>query len=122
MSIYEQQVLLKELDFKSPTDYLAFIFSNNLTCEGGNYSYLDNCGDYLYAAVELSQINLNYNAVEFYPGYLLIGSDGGGEAFAIEKTTGYFVRTPFIGHDEDTPIVVGQTWPEFLKYLNDNAA
>ena len=61
--------------------------------------------------------NLDYNAAEFYSGYFLIGSNGGGEALAIEKATGYFVITPFIGHDEETPITVGQTWPEFWQRL-----
>jgi len=46
-----------------------------------------------------------------------ISSYRGGEAFAIEKATGRFVETPFIGHDEETLLILGLTWPEFLEYL-----
>ncbi|WP_223649854.1 hypothetical protein [Hymenobacter psoromatis] len=71
----------------------------------------------LIEADELLQFNSAHEAAEFYPGYFLIGSDGGGEAFAIGKASGNFVLTPYIGHDEETPIIVGRTWTEFLDYL-----
>ena len=108
------------LDFNPPSEYLSFVFSNNIVYNGENHSYLSSCGDYLYAATKLIELNLEYRADEFYPGYFLIGSDGGGEAYAIEKATSHFIMTPFIGHDEETPILVGRTWPEFLKYLRNN--
>lgn len=116
----QNHAFLGALDFNLPADYLSFIFFNNIIYKEQNYSYLSECGDYLYAANELIKVNSEYLADEFYPGYFLIGSNGGGEAYAIEKTSGYFVMTPFIGHDEETPILTGRTWPEFLKYLRDN--
>ncbi|MFD1470157.1 hypothetical protein ACFQ48_18150 [Hymenobacter caeli] len=116
------QTLLAALDFNPPADYLSFVASNNIIYNDQQYSYLSECGDYLCAVNELIKFNLEYNNAEIYTGYFLIGSDGCDEAYAIEKTTGYFVKTPFIGHDDDTPIVVGQTWPEFQKHLYDNAA
>jgi hypothetical protein len=71
----------------------------------------------LVEADELIEFNATREAEEFYAGYFLIGSGGGGEAFVIEKATGNFIMTPYIGHDDETPIVVGRTWPEFLDYL-----
>jgi hypothetical protein len=112
--------ILSALDFNLPTGFLSFISSNNIVYDGENYSYLSNCGDYLYAAARLVEVNSEYRVDEFYPSYFLIGSNGGGEAYAIEKATGRFIITPFIGHDEETSILVGQTWPEFFKYLRDN--
>ncbi|GAA3961519.1 SMI1/KNR4 family protein [Hymenobacter antarcticus] len=104
-----QQDFLDTLDFALPQEYLAYLFTAESTYEFG--------GAYLIEADELLQFNVTREADEFYPGYLLIGSDGGGEAFAINKAAGKFVLTPFIGHDEETTIVVGRTWQEFLDYL-----
>ncbi|MFD2720211.1 hypothetical protein ACFST9_15915 [Hymenobacter monticola] len=104
-----QQDFLDTLDFTPPEEYLSYLFAAESTYEFG--------GAYLIEADELVQLNKDYHADDFCPGYFLIGSDGGGEAFAIEKATGNFIITSFIGHDEETPIVVGRTWPEFLEYL-----
>lgn len=117
LAIHEQQALLAALDFTPPADYLVFIFSNNIIRDYCNYSYLGIDGSYLYGAADLIETNLDYSAAEFYPGYFLIGSNGGGEALAIEKATGYFVITPFIGHDDETSVTIGQTWLEFWQRL-----
>ena len=104
-----RQDFLDTLDFTPPQDYLAHLFTAESAHEFG-----DAC---LIEADDLVQFNADYKASEFYPDYFLIGSDGGGEASAVEKATGNFVQTPFIGHDEETPNVVGRTWAEFLEYL-----
>ncbi|MBF9220483.1 SMI1/KNR4 family protein [Hymenobacter ruricola] len=104
-----QQEFLDTLDFAPPEAYRSYLFSAESNYEFG--------GAYLIEADELLQFNTDYQAAENYPGYFLIGSDGGGEAFAIEKATGNFVQTPFIGHDEETSNVVGRTWSEFLEFL-----
>ena len=109
-----QQEFLDTLDFEPPHEYLGYIFTAESTYEFG--------GAYLIEADELLAFNADYKASELYPGYFLIGSDGGGEAFAIETATGNFVQTPFIGHDEETPNVLGRTWSEFLKYLHTEYA
>lgn len=107
MTQLQQQRFLTQLDFKLPHAYAAYLFSNPeiYQCYGA-------C---LVEANQLLQYNTDYGTTELFPGYFLIGSTGGGEAFAIEKTTGYFVMTPFVGHDEETPIVIGRTWPEFFQ-------
>ena len=104
-----QQELRAQLDFKVPQAYLAYLSDTASTYQFG--------GAYLAEDHELLQFNADYRATEFYPSYFLIGSNGGGEAFAIEKTTGHFVEMPFIGHDEEMPIILGLTWSEFLDYL-----
>jgi hypothetical protein len=104
-----QQNFLAKLDFQLPSEYIAYLLSTESTYEFG--------GAYLVEDTELLQYNADYEAAEFYPGYFLIGSTGGGEAFAIEKATGHFIQTPFIGHDEEAPIILGLIWSEFLEYL-----
>lgn len=104
-----QQAFLAQLDFSLPPAYLAYLVAAESAYQFG--------GAYLVESSELAQLNADHEAAEFYSGYFLVGSTGGGEAFAIEKAAGHFVQTPFIGHDEETPIIVGLTWPEFLDYL-----
>ncbi|TDN40325.1 hypothetical protein E4631_11735 [Hymenobacter sp. UV11] len=103
-----QQDFLAQLDFTLPPAYLAYLFASESTYQFGRA--------YLIEADELLQFNADHDAAEFYPGYFLIGAHEG-EAFAMEKATGRFVETPLIGHDEETPIILGLTWPEFLEYL-----
>jgi hypothetical protein len=109
-----QQQFLAQLDFEPPKEYLAYLVATESIYQFGSA--------YLIEDDELLSFNADYEAAEFYPGYFLIGSDGGGEAFAIAKATGNFVQTPFIGHDAETPAVVGRTWPEFLEYLRTDYA
>lgn len=103
-----QQDFLAQLSFELPQEYLAYLFSTESTYDFG--------AAYLVEADELMQYNVDYEAAQNYTGYFLIGAQDG-EAFAIEKVTGHFVGIPFIGHDEETPIILGITWSEFLKYL-----
>jgi len=103
-----QQVFFGTLGFELPADYLAYLFATESIYEFG--------WAYLVEADDLLRFNADHEAAAFYPGYFLIGAHDG-EAFAIEKATGRFVETPFIGHDEETPITLGLTWPKFLKYL-----
>lgn len=105
---YHQQ-LLAELDFTPPKGYLDYLLTVESSHEFG--------GAYLVAEHELLRYNEDHEAATVYPGYFLIGSDAGGEAFAVEKATGKFVQLPFNGLAEEAPVILGLTWPEFLDYL-----
>ncbi len=109
-----QQDFVETLDFAPSKEFLSYLLSTESIYEFG--------GAYLVEADEMLQFNTDYRASEFFPDYFLIGSDGGGEAFAIEKATGNFVQFPLIGPDEDTVAVVGRTWSEFLEYLQTEYA
>ncbi|MFD1873166.1 hypothetical protein [Hymenobacter bucti] len=104
-----QRDFLAQLDFELPKEHLAYLFSAESTYQFD--------GAYLVEDHELLQYNADREAAEVYPGYFLIGADGGGEALAIEKDTGNFVAVPFIGHDEETAVVIGRTWDDFLQRL-----
>jgi len=64
---------------------------------------------------ELVGHNEGYLAREFYPGCVLIGSDGAGEAIAVRKMDGRIevVLMPFIGGVPDA-LVGGNSLEEFL--------
>lgn len=106
-STYRQE-LVDQFGFAPPPDYLTYLLTAESTFDFGPA--------YLIEADELLQYNAQYEAAECFPGYFLIGAQDG-EAFAIEKATGRFIQTPFIGHNEETPIILGLTWAEFLAHL-----
>ncbi|MGI4832267.1 MAG: hypothetical protein ACRYFK_02285 [Janthinobacterium lividum] len=112
-STYRQE-LINQLGFEPSQGYLDYLLATKSIYQFG--------GAYLIEDDELLSFNADYEANEFYPGYFLIGSDGGGEAFAIEKATGNFIQLPFVGHDEETVMIIGRTWPEFLEYLETEYA
>ncbi len=72
----------------------------------------------LWALVDLIKANRDYNADENYPGFFLIGTDGGGEACAIEKKTGSLYIIPFIGSLPEDAIFVGNSFQELTEYLS----
>jgi len=112
-STYRQE-LINQFGFTPPQGYLAYLLATESTYQFG--------GAYLIEDDELASFNADHEADDYYPGYFLIGSNGSGEAFAIEKAMGNFIQFPFIGHDEETATVVGRTWPEFLEYLKTEYA
>lgn len=89
-----------QLGVPLPADYVEFLVRPN-GGEGpiGESGYLT-----LWPAEELSQLNKDYCVQEFAPGLTLMGSDGGGNAYAIDTREGapHFVSVPFIGMDLDT--------------------
>jgi hypothetical protein len=108
MALTYRQELLDQFGFAPPSDYLTYLLTAESTFDFG--------AAYLVEADELLQYNIDYDAAERFPGYFLIGAQDG-EALAIEKATGHFIQTPFIGHDEETPIILGLTWSEFSDHL-----
>jgi hypothetical protein len=52
-----------------------------------------------------------------FKGLVLIGSDGGGEAVAIDRASGRYVMTPFIGDEPDTRIDAGGTFAELKAFI-----
>lgn len=77
-----------------PDEYIAFLRRVN-----GGEGFLGENYAVLWRAEELVQFNREYETVEYAPQLFLIGSNGGGEAYAFDQTSGsstlFFV--PFIG-------------------------
>ena len=57
----------------------------------------------LWRAEELIEMNLGYNVVEYFPNLFLIGTDGGGEAYAFDVSASdrRVFEVPFIGMPSD---------------------
>jgi len=97
-----------------PSDYKEFLKTAN-GCEGmfngKNYAILWSGGDLL-------RYNKEYQVDEFLEGMLLIGSDGGGEAFAFDKVNEMaIVHVPFVGMERALAVKISDSFSGFLDLL-----
>jgi hypothetical protein len=53
------------------------------------------------------------------PNYFIIGSDGGGEALAIERNSGHIYKLPFIGMSNIDAQYICDTFDEFISLLEN---
>lgn len=105
-----------DLSVSLPDDYRAFVRRNNGGAGVIGEQYVE-----LWKVEELRRLNDDYGTAEFRPGFLLIGSNGGGESFAFDMRSvpWNMVMLPFIGDVEDA-IPVGRSFTEFLSdYARD---
>ena len=110
--IYEIQQIL---NFVFPDDYQSFMKHSN-GAEGmvGDNAYLQ-----LWSLDNLAEYNEGYEVSEYLPGLILIGSDGGGEAYAYDNRYDHkpIVQVPFISINFDGLIKCADRFEGFLKYL-----
>jgi hypothetical protein len=104
----------KTMNITFPNDYQDFLHTVN-GCEGifngKNYAILWN-------GCDLQKYNQEYQVDEYLEGMLLIGSDGGGEAFAFDKLNGMIiVRVPFVGMDRDLAVRIADNFTALLSSL-----
>ena len=102
--------------FAFPGDYLQFMREYGGT-EGfvGRESYL-----ILWPIRELITHNEGYKVKEFCPELVLIGSNGGGTAYAFDTSSREksIVEIPFMDLGLSNVTIVGQSFLSFLEYLN----
>jgi hypothetical protein len=103
----------KELAVRLPDDYKEFLrVTDGYAGSIGEDGYID-----LFATQQIVELQRGYEFDRDLPGFLLIGSNGGGEAFGFDKRTEPWnvVMVPFIGTEWKVSIVVGNTFNKFLK-------
>jgi hypothetical protein len=81
-----------------PEGYMAFLERTN-----GGDGFIGERYVHLWRAEDLVEVNRAYNTAEFFPGFFLIGSDGGGEAYAfdVSENDPTVFEVPFIGTPSD---------------------
>jgi cell wall assembly regulator SMI1 len=104
----------QELGVVFPADYRAFL----LHCNGGEGSI----GEHwvrMWPVHELKETNEGYGAREWYPGLLLIGTDGGGEAYVFDLRTSPWrvLEVPFIGYEPDQERVLGESFVDAIEFM-----
>ncbi len=105
----------RALDLQLPREYREFLEKSN-GAEGfvGNNSYA--C---FWPVNELKQLNDAYEVGRYAPGYVFVGSDGGGEAIAFDTTSSMsIVKMLFVGMSRDIAIPQAETFWQFLEVLH----
>ncbi|SDF61120.1 SMI1/KNR4 family protein [Chitinophaga filiformis] len=104
---------IKAIDCKFPPGYQEFMREHN----GGEGSILDGQWLVLWPVEELQKNNEMYNVPEFAPGLFLIGSNGGGLAFGINKSKETFIQVDMYAIADEEAEDIGTNFKEFLTSL-----
>ncbi len=98
-----------------PSDYMEFLAQFN-----GMEGFMRD-GSYLmlWRAEKICEFNDGYCVSELAPGIVLIGSDGGGNAFGVDtRVEPYrFIAVPFVDLDLEYLQVLGSSLEEFFTVL-----
>lgn len=99
-----------------PLDYKRVLLEAN-----GFEGFVDG-GSYLvlWSVDDLMSFNVDYEVSKHCPGLLLIGSDGSGEAFAIDfdDSAKPIVQIPFVGMSRAHVQLVARDFSEFIEVLS----
>jgi len=103
-------------NIKLPEDYISFMEQRN-----GGEGFVGENYLGIYQIEEIIKANEDYEVEKYIPGLLLIGSNLGGEAFALDFRIGKtnYIMIPFMFDEEDI-IVLSQNIEGFMfKLYND---
>jgi hypothetical protein len=110
----EIEIFETEAGFRLPTEYRMFLQNHN----GGEGFIGSGAYVILWRLEELLKMNVAYEVEEYVPGFFFFGSDGGGEAFAFDRTKEMaIVSMPFVGMEPDLATPIALTFGDFLKAL-----
>ena len=103
------------LDRRFPAEYAAF-----LTLHNGGEGFVGEAFLRLYPVEELASVNADYNVDECAPGFFIVGSDGGGEAFGFDTRESEWpvVMLPFIGMEWEYAVRADVSFNRFLVQLH----
>jgi SMI1 / KNR4 family (SUKH-1) len=96
-----------------PEGYVAFLQRAN-----GGEGFLGERYVQLWRAEELLETNRGYKVAEFFPNLFLIGTDGGGEAYAFDVSgnDASVFEVPFIGMPSDAR-AIANSFDSFIAAL-----
>ena len=106
------------LQIAFPADYIEFMTASDGAEGVVGASYLQ-----LWPAGDLVGLNRDYAVDEFVPGYVLFGSDGGGELFAFARDStsapAPIVELPKVSMKPSEARARGSSFREFLSMLGE---
>ena len=95
---------------KLPQEYIKYMENNNEYTGILNEQYYN-----IWKSEDIISMNNNYQVQELFPNLIYFGSNGGGEAFAFDKSNNMcIVSIPFIGTEKDK-IIVANNFNDFMK-------
>lgn len=109
-SSQELQDFQRDVNFHLPQGFISFYEVSNGATIQGNESYAE-----LWTLSSMIESNLDYDVDTYAPEFFLFGSDGGGNAFAIERNTGHLYEMPFIGMSKEEAVFRSASFSDFLN-------
>lgn len=109
---YESEKIGKVNNVVLPKQYIEFMQKHN-----GGEGDIGETWFVLFPLEELQEINDAYEIEEFLPGHIIIGSNGGGELYGIDKDGNYFNVPALI--DEDDVRLLGTDIESLPEKVND---
>jgi len=105
----------QESGVRLPNEYVAFLKLRN----GGEGFIGKDSYAIFWKVGDLRSMNSAYEVEAYAPGLLIVGSDGGGEAYAIDYADPALpiVAVPFVGMDRGLVRKIGSNFDEFLNAL-----
>lgn len=101
---------LKNINFLLPEGFVEFYSNSN-----GAEIYRDENYCLIWSINELIQLNIDYNVSEYASNFFIFGTNGGADAFCIEKSTGFIFDMPFIGMSNEDTSFICKDFYSFLK-------
>ena len=101
-----------------PEDYLIFMKEHN----GGEGPLGKNNYGCFYRLEELQEVNDEYDVLNSWPGYVVIGSDMGGELWAYNPEKGTYCQIDSCNTDDDTYNTFSGSLEEFLIRMDEELA
>jgi len=102
----------RQINFTPPEEFIHFFKKINKTEMNINNECL-----IIWPLADMVRLNKEYQADEYVPEFFIFGSDGGSEAYAIEKTTGCIYQIPFIGMSKEDAILKFKDFSELLDNI-----
>ena len=100
---------IASLGYTIPLDFVKIMSeSNGMDVETVDYDFT------VWPLDEILSLNKEYHVEEFAPDFILLGTDGGGMALAMEKMTAELYAIPFIGFQKSDGQFLAKNFTEFL--------
>ena len=104
-----------------PDDYLVFMSGHN----GGEGPLGENNYGRFYRMEELQEVNDDYEVGKWWPGYVVIGTDGGGELWAYNPNIKIYCQIDSCNIEDDsgdTYTTISSSLAEFLLKMDEEPA
>ncbi|RAW00575.1 SMI1/KNR4 family protein [Pseudochryseolinea flava] len=109
----EIQQFLAAVNFSLPIGFIDFFENANGAEISSDVGFF-----ILWPLTEMIQLNSGYKVDEYIPGFFVFASNGGDNAYAIEKFTGSIYEIPFIGMSKDEAVLISETFTRFIQDIS----